>query len=137
MRGDPALLERLVGNLVENAVRHNVSGGWIRIRTETVGASGVLEVASAGPVIDPQTLAELFEPFRQGQRARTGHRGTGLGLSIVRAVVAAHGGTVGAAVRSPGGGLRVTVRLAGRARSAASAPARARADRAAGLRRWP
>ena len=110
--GDPALLERLVGNLVENAVRHNVQGGWIEIRTETAGASGVLEVASAGPVIDAATLAELFEPFRQGQRARTGHRGTGLGLSIVRAVVAAHGGTVDAAA-IPGGGLRVTVRLGG------------------------
>jgi signal transduction histidine kinase len=110
--GDPALLERLVGNLVENAVRHNVHAGWIEIRTETVGRSGVLEVASAGPVIDAGTLAELFEPFRQGQRARTGHRGTGLGLSIVRAVVAAHGGTVDAAA-IPGGGLRVTVRLGG------------------------
>jgi signal transduction histidine kinase len=108
--GDPALLERLVGNLVENAVRHNIAGGWIRIHTESVGVTGVLEVASSGPVVDSRTLAELFEPFRQGQRARTGHRGTGLGLSIVRAVVAAHGGTVGA-VPVDGGGLRVTVRL--------------------------
>jgi signal transduction histidine kinase len=112
VRGDPALLERLVGNLVENAVRHNVPAGWIRVRTETVGAAGVLEVTSAGPAIDPKAIAELFEPFRQGQRARTGERGTGLGLSIVRAVVAAHGGTVGA-VPLPGGGLQVTVRLAG------------------------
>ena len=108
--GDPALLERLVGNLVENAVRHNLPGGWIEIRTQTVGTSGVLEVASTGSLIDEETLAELFEPFRQGQRARTGHRGTGLGLSIVRAVVAAHGGTVDASA-IPGGGLRVTVRL--------------------------
>jgi len=60
--------------------------------------------------IDETKLAELFEPFRQGQRPRTGHRGTGLGLSIVRAVVAAHGGTVEASA-VPGGGLRVTVRL--------------------------
>ena len=112
VHGDPALLERLVGNLVENAVRHNVRAGWIRVRTETVGTSGVLEVASAGPVVGQEALAELFEPFRQGQRARTSHRGTGLGLSIVRAVVAAHGGTVGA-VPVPGGGLRVTVRLSG------------------------
>jgi hypothetical protein len=110
VRGDPALLERLVGNLVENAVRHNVSGGWIRIHTGTAGEDGVLEVASSGPVVDARTLAELFEPFRQGQRARTGHRGTGLGLSIVRAVVAAHGGTVGA-VPVDGGGLLVMVRL--------------------------
>ena len=114
VRGDPALLDRLVGNLVENAVRHNVSAGWIRISTgtDTAGGSGLLEVVSSGPVVDPRALAELFEPFRQGQRPRTGHRGTGLGLSIVRAVVAAHGGTVGA-VPVPGGGLRVTVRLAG------------------------
>jgi signal transduction histidine kinase len=110
VRGDPALLERLLGNLVENAVRHNVPGGWIRIHTGTVDDTGVLEVASSGPVVDAHALSELFEPFRQGQRARTGHRGTGLGLSIVRAVVAAHGGTVGA-VPVDGGGLRVTVRL--------------------------
>ena len=50
-------------------------------------ATAVLEVASSGPAVDPQTVDELFEPFRQGHRARTGHRGTGLGLSIVRAVV--------------------------------------------------
>jgi signal transduction histidine kinase len=112
VQGDPALLERLVGNLVENAVRHNVPAGWIRIRTDMAGATGVLEVDSTGPVIDPDTLEQLFEPFRQGRRARTGHRGTGLGLSIVRAVVAAHGGSVSAA-SVPGGGLRVTVRLGG------------------------
>ena len=110
--GDPALLERLVGNLVENAVRHNVTAGWIEIRTGIDGGRGFLEVASSGPVIDPETLAQLFEPFRQGRRARTGHRGTGLGLSIVRAVVAAHGGTV-TATAVPGGGLRVLVRLRG------------------------
>ena len=112
VRGDPALLERLVGNLVENAVRHNLQAGWIRIGTRTVAGDGVLEVASSGPVVDQRAVAELFEPFRQGQRARTGHRGTGLGLSIVRAVVAAHGGTVGAVPES-GGGLRVLVELPG------------------------
>ncbi|MGS0687041.1 HAMP domain-containing sensor histidine kinase [Nakamurella sp. GG22] len=110
VQGDPALLERLIGNLVENAVRHNIRAGWIRIRTATDGGAGVLEVASSGPVIEPAALTELFEPFRQGQRARVGHRGTGLGLSIVRAVVAAHDGTVGA-VPLAGGGLQVTVRL--------------------------
>ncbi len=110
VRGDPALLERLVGNLVENAVRHNVRAGWIRVSTGTDGGEGLLDVASSGPVIDPDACAELFEPFRQGRRARVGSRGTGLGLSIVRAVVAAHGGTV-RAVPVAGGGLSVTVRL--------------------------
>jgi signal transduction histidine kinase len=114
VRGDPALLKRLIGNLVENAVRHNTPAGWIRIRTGRDAAAGVLEVESSGPVIDPGAIAQLFEPFRQGQRARTGQRGTGLGLSIVRAVVAAHDGTVGAAP-VPGGGLLVTVRLAAEA----------------------
>ncbi len=118
VRGDPALLDRLVGNLVENAVRHNVNGGWVRIGTgpgtgTATGApagAGWLEVASSGAVIDPETVAELFEPFRQGRRARTAHRGSGLGLSIVRAVVAAHGGTVGA-TPIPTGGLKVRVTL--------------------------
>ncbi|MFN8199108.1 MAG: HAMP domain-containing sensor histidine kinase [Nakamurella multipartita] len=108
--GDPALLGRLIGNLVENAVRHNVAGGWITVRTERDGGESVLEVASCGPVIDERTVGELFEPFRQGRRPRTGQRGTGLGLSIVRAVVAAHHGSVVAAP-VPDGGLRVTVRL--------------------------
>ena len=118
VRGDPALLDRLVGNLVENAVRHNVNGGWVRIGTGMAGPAGAgagggagwLEVASSGAVIDPETVAELFEPFRQGRRARTAHRGSGLGLSIVRAVVAAHGGTV-RATPIPTGGLEVRVTL--------------------------
>jgi signal transduction histidine kinase len=108
--GDPALLGRLVGNLVENAVRHNLSGGWITVTTGLTDGDSVLEVASSGPVIDDRTVSELFEPFRQGRRTRTGQRGTGLGLSIVRAVVAAHRGVVDAAP-VPDGGLRVTVRL--------------------------
>lgn len=108
--GDPALLGRLIGNLVENAVRHNVSGGWITVTTGRSNGDALLEVASSGPVIDASTVTELFEPFRQGQRPRTEQRGTGLGLSIVRAVVAAHHGMVDAAP-VPDGGLRVRVRL--------------------------
>lgn len=128
VRGDPALLERVVGNLVENAVRHNVVGGRITVTTGTAagpgdgvgagggapgvgsGAHGWIEVTSGGSVIDPHTVELLFEAFRQGERARTGHRGSGLGLSIVSAVVGAHGGTVSAAAL-PTGGLRVRVEL--------------------------
>lgn len=110
VQGDRALLERLLGNLVENAVRHNVTGGWIRIATTMVAGRAVLEVQSSGPVVEPAMIAQLFEPFRQGVRARTEHTGSGLGLSIVTAVVAAHRGEV-TAVPVPGGGLAVTVAL--------------------------
>lgn len=108
--GDPALLERVVGNLIENAVRHNVPGGRIDITSGVGGGVGYVEVSSGGTVIDPGTVAQLFEPFRQGERARTGHRGSGLGLSIVSAVVSAHGGTVAAWAVS-GGGLMVRVEI--------------------------
>ena len=110
LEGDPALLERLVGNLVENAVRHNVSGGWISVDTGVTGSTVRLAVSSSGPLVDPATVAQLFEPFRQGGRARTARGGTGLGLSIVQAVVDAHGGSI-EAEPEPGGGLRVRVAL--------------------------
>jgi signal transduction histidine kinase len=110
-RGDPALLERVAGNLLENAVRHNVAGGWVEVCTSTSGAGAELRVASSGPEIAGDRVAELFEPFRRGPVERTGAvRGSGLGLSIVRAVVSAHGGTVHAEP-VPGGGLTVTVHL--------------------------
>jgi signal transduction histidine kinase len=108
--GDPALLERVAGNLLENAVRHNVAGGWIEVRVDRGSGVSCLRVNSSGAAVDPDRVAELFEPFRRGGVDRTAQSGTGLGLSIVRAVVLAHGGQVSAdAVR--GGGLTVTVRL--------------------------
>jgi signal transduction histidine kinase len=124
--GDAALLERVVGNLVENAVRHNVEGGWLAVTTRRVpdratehadraaehtdrGSPTVeLVVASSGPVIDPDRVPDLFEPFRRGTD-RVGP-GSGLGLSIVRAVVRSHGGSV-SAEPVPGGGLSVRVLL--------------------------
>lgn len=108
--GDPALLERVVGNLVENAVRHNVDGGWVQVRSGIVGADAQVVVASSGTVVDPQDVTALFEPFRRGGAARTAHRGSGLGLAIVSAVVRAHAGTVHAEA-VPDGGLEVTVTL--------------------------
>jgi signal transduction histidine kinase len=69
-----------------------------------------LEVASSGPVVPVERVAELFEPFRRGEVARTGVPGSGLGLSIVRAVAKAHGG-VARAEPVAGGGLAVTVHL--------------------------
>jgi signal transduction histidine kinase len=106
--GDAALLGRITGNLVENGVRHNVDGGWLTLRTGVEDGRAVLAVASSGPVVSPETVAELFEPFRRGA-GRTG-TGTGLGLSIVRAVAHAHGGRA-SAEPVEGGGLAVTVAL--------------------------
>ncbi|MGH4008458.1 MAG: sensor histidine kinase [Pseudonocardiaceae bacterium] len=108
--GDPPLLERVVGNLVENAVRHNVCGGWVEVCTDGAGPRATLQVSSSGEVVAPGEVTALFEPFHRGGVARTSHDGTGLGLSIVHAVVAAHGGTVHAEP-VPGGGLTVTVHL--------------------------
>ena len=108
--GDRVLLERLAGNLVENAVRHNVDGGWLRVDTGRVGEQARLQVASSGPVVPPDRVEELFEPFRRLGTARTARRGAGLGLAIVRAVATAHGGTA-TATAPPEGGLVVTVDL--------------------------
>ncbi|KAA2254954.1 HAMP domain-containing histidine kinase [Solihabitans fulvus] len=108
--GDPALLERVAGNLLENAVRHNVDGGWIDVRLDSGPEWTVLMVVSSGFLVSPDRVDDLFEPFRRGGVDRTAHSGTGLGLSIVRAAVAAHGGRVHAEP-VPGGGLAVTVYL--------------------------
>jgi signal transduction histidine kinase len=103
--GDPVLLERLVVNLIDNAVSYNVPGGWVRV---TVGDT--LVVSNTGPVVDPDTVESLFEPFRRGSHDRTGVGHSGLGLSIVRSVAVAHGGEAAAEAR-PDGGLDVTIRL--------------------------
>jgi len=111
IEGDRRLLERLVANLVENAVRHNVAGGWLEVDTGLAGGRAVARVANGGRPIPPEQVAGLFEPFRRLGGDRTGSdRGAGLGLSIVRSVAAAHGGTASARA-IPGGGLEVTVEV--------------------------
>jgi signal transduction histidine kinase len=109
--GDRALLERLVANLVENAVRHNRPGGWVEVDTGRAGPLAVVRVANGGPSIPPDQVGTLFEPFRRLNPDRTGSaRGAGLGLSIVRSVATAHGGTASARAL-PEGGLEVRVEL--------------------------
>ncbi|WP_412747082.1 sensor histidine kinase [Krasilnikovia sp. MM14-A1004] len=110
--GDPSLLDRLAGNLIENAIRYNHLLGKLWLRTETVDGQARLIVGNTGYEVEPADVPGLFEPFRRGGWERTGSRGSGLGLSIVRAVCDAHGGTV-SAVANPGGGLEVTVSLPG------------------------
>lgn len=108
--GDPSLLDRLAGNLVENAVRYNHLNGRLWARTSADQTHASLVVGNTGFEVDQADVPGLFEPFRRGGRERTGARGSGLGLSIVRAVCDAHGGTV-RVVALDGGGLEVTVRL--------------------------
>lgn len=106
--GDRVLLERLVTNLVVNAITYNASGGWVYVE---VRGDPALEVRNSGPVVPPEAVPTLFEPFRRAGPERTGDtRNAGLGLSIVRSVAQAHGGRAEA---QPGrrGGLTVTVRL--------------------------
>lgn len=110
--GNPVLLERLVQNLVENGVRHNVpDNGWVHVRTGTRPDGWVvLEVANTGPVIPRYEVPGLFEPFHRHSAERLHSPGAGLGLSIVRAVARAHGGEARADARDEGG-LVVTVIL--------------------------
>jgi len=109
--GDPVLIERLVQNLVENAIRHNQDGGEFAVTTRGRGERAELVVTNTGPIVPPYEIDTIFEPFRRlGTDRVRSDRGSGLGLSIVRATATAHGGTANAEPR-PGGGLIVTVRL--------------------------
>jgi signal transduction histidine kinase len=119
--GDRAMVERLVANLIENAVRHNEPGGWVTAWTGVRDGLPTVEVTNAGPVVDSDQVDTLVKPFvRADGNGRAvpagepsgGHpervRGLGLGLSIVQAVADAHGARL-ATVARPEGGLKVAV----------------------------
>jgi hypothetical protein len=126
--GDPRLLERLIGNLVENAIRHNVPGGWLRITTGQTTDKVWLHVANGGTVIPSGDVDRLFEPFRRGAgKVRTATRGAGLGLAIVRLIVEAHQGRLQAAA-PPFGGLAVRVELPREQRARAGLTDKAHVD---------
>ena len=110
--GDPVLVERLVTNLIDNAVRHNVPDGWVQVATGTRGGMAFIEVANSGPLIPAELVPSLFEPFRRLSDRAGSPDGTGLGLSIVRSVAAAHRGQA-TARPLPAGGLEVSVSLPG------------------------
>jgi signal transduction histidine kinase len=109
--GDPVLLDRLVRNLVDNAIRHNHPGGWVDVTTGGLDGRAIVTVRNSGEVIPPAEVDRLFEPFQRLASGRgAGSRSTGLGLAIVRSIVRAHGGMV-AAAPNPDGGLTITVTL--------------------------
>jgi len=108
--GNRLLVERMVGNLVDNAVRHNIRGGWISIRTGTGDHQARFEIANSGPVIPEELVPALFEPFRRVETRTSVQDGTGLGLAIVRSIGTAHGATV-EAHSLPAGGLGILVTL--------------------------
>ena len=124
VRGDQALLERLVGNLVENAIVHNSGDArWIRIWTGEQDELPALRIANSGQPIAAEAIEELFEPFHRGVGDRLGSDGPGLGLglSIVRAVATAHGAELEAR-GLPDGGLEFELRFTAMAAAAAARP---------------
>ena len=111
--GEPVLLEHLVANLLDNAVKYNADGGTIWLRTWREDAYSLIFVANTGPAVAPYEVPRMFEPFRRLADDRVGSdRGAGLGLSIVASVVRAHRGTINVVPRQ-GGGLEIAVRLPG------------------------
>ena len=107
--GDPVLAERLIANLVDNAIRYNIAAGDIWVRTCTMAGSSQLTVANTGPVVSPAEAGRIFQPFER-LSDRTSHDGFGLGLAIVASIAAIHDGSVTALPRNDGG-LSVTVTI--------------------------
>jgi signal transduction histidine kinase len=109
LEGDPVLIERLVTNLLANAVLHNVVDGQLEIVTRVDHGLTILSVTNTGPDIEPTEVDRLFQPFQRLDPRRVHHKeGHGLGLSIVRAIATAHHADL-KATAIPGGGLSVSV----------------------------
>jgi signal transduction histidine kinase len=122
VEGDPALLERVAANLIENGIRYNRPGGFVDVSTRAGIGTVELRVENSGPPIDAVAAARLTEPFERLGR-ESDARGAGLGLSIVSAVSRAHGGSLSIVPRAEGG-LIVSVRLLKAGARRAEAPGR-------------
>ncbi len=128
VHGDHVLLEQMLRNLLENALRYNrARGGWVEVVVLDERGLVRIVVANSGPVVAADRVEELWQPFRRLERSRSrANGGFGLGLSIVRAVADAHDGYVTARPRAEGG-LVVEVRLP----AGFTGPGSSRRDRAA------
>lgn len=102
--GDPRLVESLVANLIDNAIRHNLAGGRVEVTTSQSQHGARLAVRNTGPVIPPDEVDRLFVPFQRFPAERIRHPdGHGLGLAIVRAITTAHGAVLTAQALEQGG----------------------------------
>jgi signal transduction histidine kinase len=108
--GDRVLLERLVANLLDNAVHHNLTGGSVRIVTGSDDNASYITVTNSGPLVLESAVSSLFEPFTRLDGRVSSGQGVGLGLSIVTSVVNAHHGHLHAEAL-PNGGMNISVRL--------------------------
>jgi signal transduction histidine kinase len=99
------VIERLVANLLDNAIRHNLPGGWIDLATDTRAGTPTLRIANSGPAIAPEHVSQLLEPFRRGPAERTNGdvHGHGVGLSIVAAIAETHRADLRIHARADGG----------------------------------
>jgi signal transduction histidine kinase len=111
VQGDPDLTERMAANLIDNAIRYNLPGGSVEVRTETQYGHALLTVANTGSPVPADKVDQLFQPFQRLPADRAAHPdGHGLGLSIVRAIAMAHDACLDTRL-GPGGGLTVEVRF--------------------------
>ena len=110
-RGNPEQLQRVLFNLIQNAIRHTPADGSIVVRAEPAPGPAVeIEVADSGVGIDPAAGTRIFEPFVQGPSRAAGENGSaGLGLAIARAIVTAHGGRIWLAHSGPGTHIRFSL----------------------------
>jgi signal transduction histidine kinase len=107
--GDARLLSQLVSNLIDNAIRHNIANGHIQILLVASTTEATLTVANTGPLVAPNEVDRLLQPFQRGTPDRTvTANGLGLGLSIVADIAEAHGASLDVLPR-PQGGLALTV----------------------------
>ena len=123
---DPDRMAQVLGNLLDNALRHTPTGGEVHLRAAATGGELMLEVADTGPGIPAEHLSHVFERFYRVDAARDrAHGGSGIGLAIAKALVEAHGGQI-TAHSPPGSGATFTVVLptAGRAAAGSSAVTR-------------
>jgi signal transduction histidine kinase len=107
--GDARLIDRLVANLVDNAIRYNIPGGRVEVKLRSSTTEAMLAVTNTGPPVPPDQVSRLLEPFQRAAPDRTaGPNGLGLGLSIVADIAKAHGASLEVGPR-PEGGLTVAV----------------------------